>query len=429
MDTGKNKSSHPHVTQHFDNMKTYGSVGQMKYAGVFYEEFEQNLRGRRGVEAYKEMSENDDVIGAILFAIEMLIRQTTFSVVPQGKGKVDTEAAEFVESCMNDMEQSWQDTLSEMLSFLTFGWSYHEICYKRRMGTSKDKMLNSKFSDGLIGWQKIPIRSQDTLWKWEYDDDDNLVGMTQMAPPDFAVRTIPLDKAMHIITKSRKWNPEGRSILRNAYRSYYFKKRMQEIEGIGVERDLAGLPVLTPPENVDIWDATDPEMVKTLAYSEKLVQNIRRDAVEGIVLPNGWDLSLLNGGSRRQFEIGNVIERYDSRMAMTVLADFVLLGHQAVGSFALSSDKTELFSVAIGTYLNILCEAFNTQAIPRLFDLNRDKFGGINGYPKMVHGDVEKQNLTEVSTFLEKMIGVGLIVPDEQLAKHVRKLANLPDGE
>jgi hypothetical protein len=34
---------------------------------------------------------------------------------------------------------------------------------------------------------------------------------------------------------------------------------------------------------------------------------------------------------------------------MTVLADFVLLGHQQVGSFALSSDKTKLFSMAVGS--------------------------------------------------------------------------------
>jgi len=423
-----NNPAPPEIVRNYNTMTQYGSIGQNKYAGVFYEEFEKDLVGRRGVEAYKEMSENDDVIGAILFAIEMLIRQTKFEVEPQGKGEVDKKAAEFIQSCLDDMQQSFQDTLSEMLSFLTYGWSYHEICYKRRMGKNQDQSLKSKYDDGLIGWQKIPIRAQETLWRWEYDEKDDLVGMTQMAPPHFQIQTIPSDKAMHLITKSRKWNPEGRSILRNAYRSYYFKKRMQEIEGIGVERDLAGLPVLIPPIEYDIWNTNDPDMVRNLTWANKLVQNVRRDAVEGLVIPHGWEFKLLNGGSRRQFEIGKVIERYDNRMAMTVLADFVLLGHQAVGSFALSSDKTELFSVAIGTYLNVICEAFNTQSIPKLIDLNGDKFKGIEDYPKMVHGDIEEGNLTEISTYLEKMIGVGLIVPDENLAQHARRIAKLPEA-
>ena len=42
--------------------------------------------------------------------------------------------------------------------------------------------------------------------------------------------------------------------------NWYFKRRIQEIEGIGVERDLAGLPTLTAPEGMNIWDEDDPEM-------------------------------------------------------------------------------------------------------------------------------------------------------------------------
>lgn len=51
-----------------------GRIGQKRYGGFFYEEFLKELQGRKGVETYREMADNDDVIGAILFAIEMLIR-------------------------------------------------------------------------------------------------------------------------------------------------------------------------------------------------------------------------------------------------------------------------------------------------------------------------------------------------------------------
>ena len=403
-----------------------GRIGQKRWGGIFYEEFLRELRGRRGVEAFREMSENDDIVGAILFSIEMLVKQADWNVEAGGDSAKDKEAAEFVRGCMDDMQDTWIDTVSEILSFLTYGWSLHEIVYKRRCGRTRDPRTRSKFTDGLIGWQKLPIRAQETLYQWEYDDNDNLIGMTQQPPPSFELLTIPMEKALLFRTKSRKDNPEGRSILRNAYRSWYFKRRIQEIEGIGIERDLAGLPVITGPPNVDIWDIKDPENAERYATLKALVQGIRRDESEGVVLNNEYKLELMTSGGARQFDTNAIINRYDSRMAMTVLADFILLGHQKVGSFALSSDKTELFAMAIGAYLDIICEEFNNKAIPALIDINGDHFKGITDYPKLTHGDIEDPNLAEVSTFIKDMTGIGVIIPDDELEDYARRVGHLP---
>lgn len=415
--------------------KEIGRIGQYRYGSagsgsIFYEEFLPELRGIRGVQAYQEMADNDETVGAVLFAIEMLMRQCEFHVEPAGKTAKDKEAAEFVESCMNDMDRTWTDTLSEILSFLTYGWSYHEIVYKRRVGRTNSPITNSKHTDGLIGWRKLPIRAQDTLYGWEYkDDSDELIGMTQAPPPTFEHLTIPLEKALHFRTRSRKDNPEGRSILRNSYRSWYFKKRIQEIEGYGIERDLAGFPVLYAPADMPIWD-DDPEMQQTLARAEAIVSGVRRDAKEGLVLPggeNGWKFELVSSGSRRQFDTNAIIERYDKRIATSVLADFVMLGQQQVGSFALADNKTKIFALAIGTYLDTICEVFNNQAIPRLIEINGDHFKGITDYPQMVHGDIEEPDLQQFATFVKDMVGSGIIVPDETLEEEVRRVGHLPE--
>ena len=406
--------------------KEIGRVGQRRWGGIFYEEFLPELRGRRGVEAFREMSENDDIVGAILFSIEMLVKQADWNVEAGGDSAKDKEAAEFVRGCMDDMQDTWIDTVSEILSFLTYGWSLHEIVYKRRCGRTRDPRTRSKFTDGLIGWQKLPIRAQETLYQWEYDDNDNLIGMTQQPPPSFELLTIPMEKALLFRTKSRKDNPEGRSILRNAYRSWYFKRRIQEIGCLRIERDLAGMPVITGAPNVDIWDRKDPENAERYAALKALVQGIRRDESEGVVLNNEYKLELMTSGGARQFDTNAIINRYDSRMAMTVLADFILLGHQKVGSFALSSDKTELFAMAIGAYLDIICEEFNNKAIPALIDINGDHFKGITDYPKLTHGDIEDPNLAEVSTFIKDMTGIGVIIPDDELEDYARRVGHLP---
>ena len=413
-----------------------GRIGQYRYGpagsgSIFFEEFLPELRGIKGVQAYTEMADNDATIGAILYAIEMLERNVEFHVEPGGDTAKDKEAAEFVESCMDDMERTWADTLSEISSFQTYGWSWHEIVYKRRIGKTSSPITNSKYDDGLIGWRKLPIRAQDTLYGWEYKDDtDDLIGMTQMPAPKFDRITIPIEKSLHFRTRSRKDNPEGRSILRTAYRAYYFKKRLEEIEGYGMERDLAGFPVLYGPEGMDLWNTEDPEMADALARAEYIVSSIRRDAREGLVLPggeNGWKLELVSSGSRRQFDTNAIIDRYDKRIATSVLADFVLMGQQQVGSFALADSKTRIFALAVGTYLDVICEVFNNQAIPRLIDLNGDHFKGITDYPKMKHGDIDERDLQQFATYIKEMVGVGVLVPDEELEAEIRRIGRLPE--
>lgn len=406
--------------------KEYGRLGQKRYGGTFYEEFLPELRGKRGVEAYREMAENDDVISAVLFAIELLLRQSTWRVDPAGPAKKDAEAAEFVEQCRNDMQETWTDTISEILSFLTFGWSFHEIVYKRRLGRTANTATRSKYNDGLIGWQKLPIRAQETLYEWVYDEHDNLVAMQQMPPPDFGILEIPMSKAMLFRTKSRKDNPEGRSILRGAYRSWYFKRRIQEIEGIGIERDLAGLPVIYGPPKVNLFKR-DPETQRAKAELQRYVKNIRRDEQEGVILPDGYKLELLSTGGSRQFDTNAIINRYDTRIAMTVLADFLMLGHQGTGSYALSTDKTDMFKMALGTYLDIICEAFNQHGIPALIDANGKHFQGITDYPKLAHGDVEHIDLGILGDFLQKMSSSGILLPDEDVEDFVRAVAKLPE--
>ena len=406
-----------------DNFNEKGRSGISRWGGRLNEEFLPELQGKRGVQVYTEMAENDDVCGAILFAMKMLIRQASWSVQAGGSEKVDEKAAEFVESCLHDMQDTWTNTISEILSFLPYGWSVVETVYKRRMGKKKDVRLDSKFDDGLIGWMKLPLRAQESLYEWEFDEHDNLLAFVQMPAPTFEIIRIPAEKFLLFRTESRKGNPEGRSILRNAYRSWFFKKKIQELEGIGIERDLAGFPVLTAPEGVDVWAQQNAGLY---AQCTHFVRNIRRDSMEGFVMPAGWELKLLNTGGARQFDTSAIISRYDNRIAMTVLADFLFLGHEAVGSFALSSDKTRLFSMAIGAYLDIICETFNRHAIPRLIDLNAKSFAGLSGYPQLVHGDIETQDLAQLGSYLKEMIGSGLITPDDALEEYLREQASLP---
>lgn len=153
---------------------------------------------------------------------------------PAAMAEVEGEdIAVFVETCLHDMSMSWEDTLSTILSMLPYGWHTAEIVYKKRKGSTGNPQTDSKFDDGKIGWRYLPPRSQDTRQRWDIDPDDGSIkGMWQFDPSSRkGLVYLPIEKLLLFRTENRKGSPEGRSILRSAYRPWFFKKRIEEIEG------------------------------------------------------------------------------------------------------------------------------------------------------------------------------------------------------
>jgi len=210
---------------------------------------------------------------------------------------------------------------------LPFGWAYLETVYKFRRGAGqKEPQLRSQYNDGRIGWLKWAPRAQESLGEWIYEEErDELVGMSQIPAPDYQERRIPRDKALHFVTASAKGNPEGRSILRNAYRSWYMKTNIEDLEGIGIERDLAGYPTLYLP--LEIMKRETEEAEKTYQMYLDLVANVRRDQAEGLLLPAVFDdhgnriyeFKMLSASRSRQFDTSRIITRYETRIALTIM--------------------------------------------------------------------------------------------------------------
>ena len=403
--------------------KQLGTSGLTRYSGYVYEEFLPKLRWPSAGKIYTEMGDNDPVIGAILYLAEMLIRNVSWDVKAASDSAADKEAAKFLKECMSDMESSWEDTISEVLSMLQYGFSFHEVVYKLRRGPEEtNSKYKSKYSDGRIAWKCLPIRAQSTLHEWEFSDEGDIVAFVQHAPPNYHVVKIPMSKGLLFRTRVRRDNPEGRSLLRNAYRPWYFKKRIEEIEGIGVERDLAGLPILQPPEGMDLWSTDDPAMVALKGVAENLVRNIRRDSEEGVLLPFGWDLRLLRTGSSRQFDTNAIINRYDNRIAITMLSDIILIGGTSAGSFALADVKKSLLASALEAQIKNIASTINKYAVPALFEYN--KFVGITALPEIVPGEIETPDIREISLLLRAM-GVD-ITKDMELLNFLRKISSMP---
>jgi hypothetical protein len=232
---------------------------------------------------------------------------------------------------------------------------------------------------------------------------------------------------------SARNNPEGRSVLRNAYRSWRFKKTIEEIEAVGMERDLAGMPVAYVPPSMLSSSATSAEVAARSAI-ENLVRGIKRNENEGILFPLAYDsegretykLTLLNAGGNRQFDTDKIISRYDQRISMTVLADFILLGHDNVGSFALGASKIDLFTTAIGQIADTIAETINQHAIPRLLKLN-----GMDAtrLPEVSFGEITHVDLSLLADFIQKASASGALQIDAGMDTYLRLVSGLPERD
>ena len=201
------------------NLNDIGTTGLIFQNGVVEEEFLRELQGSKGALVYREMQNNDPILGGFLYAVHMLIRQITWTAKPSDPDiQASIEAAELLNSSMHGMQYSWKNTIDENLSMIPYGWAAHEVVYKKR-------------EDGQIGWKHLPLRSQDTLYEWVIEPDGTITAMKQENPNTFEIIEIPMDNLLLFRTSLVKNNPEGRSVLRTAYTSWFRKKRIESIEG------------------------------------------------------------------------------------------------------------------------------------------------------------------------------------------------------
>ncbi len=395
-----------------------GSMGELGVSGLKYshgyiqEEFLRELNSpAKRYKIYNEMRSNEPIIGASLLAIELTLRGMEWRIDGD-----DDERREFIETARTDTAHSWNAFISEVLTMIAHGWSYFETVYKRREGPEAE--TRSNYSDGKIGWHKFAFRSQDSLHSWVFDERGNVQGMNQLTFPDYKMRTIPLTKALLFRTTTEKNNPEGRSFLRTAYPSYYYATNLKTIEAIGAERDLAGMPTVTLPEGAD----TSSEDSSDVAKAKALVRNVRQDEQGGIVKPFGWEFELLGAPGSKQFNVGEIIARYEKRMAMAFMAQFLMLGMDGTGSYALSKDQSDFFVGVVNAIADMIAETFSQHAILPLLKLNGM---AMDNPPTLAHGPVGTPDLQAVQQFFGGL--TAYIKPDVELEQHLRQLADAPE--
>mgnify|MGYP003134930222 CR=1 FL=1 len=389
------------------------------------DEFLSDLKGKRAIRKFREMRDNDSTIGAIMYATEQVLRDVEYHIEPANDSDEAKKEADFVKSILEDMEHSVDDHVSEALSHLTFGFSIFEVVYKRRRGPDfRAGKKYSKHSDGRVGVRKLASRAQWTIERFDVDKTTgDVLGVRQEQNYGIKSLFIPANKILHYKTTNTNNDPSGRSILRNAYTSYQYLKNLQNIEAIAVERELHGVPIGRISAEYLSPDATS-DQVSVRSQMEKILRDLKFNEQGYALLPSDVyrdadgkptnqrivDIELITSNGTRNIDINPIVNRYQHDIARSVMAEFLMLGAGANGSYALSKSKTDLFLRSMESYINSIFDVLNKQLVEPLWHMNGLNFDLM---PKICAGDVAPHDLRELGSYLRNLNGANIDLSDQ----------------
>ncbi|MDD4984176.1 MAG: hypothetical protein PHQ43_00105 [Dehalococcoidales bacterium] len=386
-----------------------GVTGLKHVQGTLTEEYLNDLKSwDRESKIYLEMRD-DLVVGTLLDAVKLPLMAADVSVEPAtGNTPADQMAADWLDAQINGMQkQSWNSHIEDCLDCLDFGFSIGEI-------------ILSKQADGSLGLKNISPRGAETLWDWGFNDQGQAVSFRQRDPNTGAMYEIPLDRCVHVTWKGRKGNPQGKSLLRSLYRPYRFLRDLENFEGIGIEHDVGGLPVLKIKEGTTMPQGTD------LTNIQSALESIRIDEAAYFISPPGADL-VPYGSASKAYDIGAVIERKKKEILMRMFAQFLMLGMEDVGTQALVKGSQDFFSLGLEAVQNRIVEVWNAEMVPYLFSFNRYRFPGMSGYPTIIWEKPGKVDYKAMIDAFNTASGAKLLTPTDLDEDHFRSLLDLPE--
>ena len=373
-----------------------------------------DLRGLEAVRVWDEMSRTDDQVGSALRALRTPVTSAGWALT--NTDDVDDNVVEFVRSSIGLPKAGesrarrehqgivFSEHLAQAFKAAVFGHAIFEQVYAYNP------------EDGYLHLRKLAPRDQTTIEEIEVGEDGGLKAVRQTAPALDAARggipqarRIPVESLVFYCVGRDGADWYGTSVLRQAYRPWFFKDRLERIGVQIVERNGMGVPVAT------VSNSADHGMV------DEALANFRAGASAYAKFPEGVDFKLV-GVSGSTVDPLPQIKHYSQQISKALAQGFQDLGHDS-GARSLGETFLKVALRASQEIADLIADTFTEHVIRDLVELN---FGEGTPYPVLSPGDIVANGDTD-SAVLVDLAGAGLITPDQGLEKHLRAQHGLPE--
>jgi len=376
-----------------------GRTGTSNWGLFMREEYNSELRGRLGLVKYDRMRRSDASVRASLRTIKTPILGATWYVEPYDSTPASKAEAKLIRDCLTKYQTyTWTQTVWEALLMLDFGYYMFEKVYTFKEVDGQRRVI----------YKKLPPRHPlDVVdWKWDRNGGPDAVEMYDENPV-----IIPIEKLAVFTFDGEGGDIRGISILRSAYKHWYFKENLYKIDAIQKERHGIGIPVITLPPNYSPDD-------KRLA--NELGANLRTNEKAHIVMPPLWEIAFA------KLE-GQPVNALDSAKHHTEMIFQNVLA-QAVYASAEGDAQSmmDLFYKSTRYIADLLRGVINKYCIPYLMLANF----GHDRFPELrVRRLGDTAEARTISFALRNLVGAGIVQVDEPLEAWSREFMDAPAAD
>lgn len=366
------------------------------------EEYNANLRGRNALRTWDEMRRSDAAVKLTLKSVKEPIKALPWVINAASDDPLHIEHRDFVNAVMFDILR-WKTKLVEILTHLDMGFSVHE------------KVLDVElvFGSYRIILKDLAFRKQTSISRWQAGD--NKPGVTQISS-DGTSLPIDLDRLVVFTNEQEGDNYEGISILRAAYKHWYYKDKLYQIDAIGHERQALGVVKIHHPKNPDD---------KSKNEAEEAARNLRANEEAFIFEPEGWTMEFMDMKAGTLKETLPSIEHHDLQIPSSVMAGFMKLGSTSgSGSRSVGEVQYKAFEQQVLSVAEYIADTMNQYVIKELINLN---FSNVTEYPKLSVGALDKDSLNELAESYKTLVDAGAITPTEEDEAYLRGRLGLPE--
>ena len=379
-----------------------GVGGNVHYAGDYISsmEYVPELRGfRRSIEVFTKMR-NDSQVEAVLNLIKMPILGSIWEIECENK-----QIKNFVEDQLK-MGTEFLDLLEQLLTFVEFGFSAFEITKKYNK------------SGRLVELDDVGFRAQSSISNWFKDGS-----IEQYVPGSINTVKIPNERLM--LTSFRREGDAywGRSILRSAYKNWWYREELLRLVAISARRFAVGVPIAEPN-----WEDLQPGEIRahpTPAEKESAKNILKRLASgeDSWILSDGvYKYSFLSLQENQRLDLEPPVIYHDNQISKMSFSSFIQFGTSGGGNRSLLASFLDLFYDALHFVAKIPQRKIQRTIIEPLV---MDNFGPEESRKcKLIFSGLRAKSIDTLSVALDRLR--EHIRPNERLEDTLLGVMDLP---
>lgn len=373
------------------------------------QDYNELLNPPQSYDVYDKMRRGDGTVAASLAVLKQPLLNADWYIEPASDSVEDKDIAAFIEQNLKEgLNISWRAVLQQIFLHFDYGNAPFEKVWR--------------IENGMVHLRKLAFRHPKTITKWETDDHGGLKGIVQTTSPTYTETPIDVSKLIVFINDLEGANFHGTSILRAAYKHWYYVDNLERVEAIAIEKRGQGVDTIMLDTEADDQRRLDAERAAMTMHGHEKMYYV------GVKDRNEYEVKGIQGDVLNP---DPAIQRHQLAIVRSMITEFLTMGSGSTGSLAMHKDKSSMTMLALGGKANVVCDTFQMHLIRPWVDYN----WAVSSYPRLRYTHIDARPLAEIADAVSKFSLAGVPMNDLEAVNAFRalmdlaKLEELPEPE